>query len=106
MNTYTDNLTYLKQPTGLVLTSYVGNTARLSGSVALGATSLPVPATSVALSQYDAVYVFDGPNSEVLQVGAAGAVQGATSIPLQNPTAYAHAAGTPYCTDGTAGSLG
>lgn len=39
-------------------------------------------------------------------VGAAGAIVGATGIPLLNPTAYAHVAGTPYCTDGISGSLG
>lgn len=104
-STYIDHITYLKQPTGLTLTTYVGNNARVSAASA-GATSLTVPATTVALVQYDPVYVFDGPNSEVLAVGAAGAVQGATSIPLQSATQFAHAAGTPYCTDGTAGSLG
>jgi len=105
MNTYIDTLFYLKQPTGLVLNAFVGNNARLN-SVAQGAMALSVPATTVALNQYDAVYVFDGPSSEVLQVGAGGAIQGATSIPLLNPTAYAHNPGTPYCTDGTSGSLG
>lgn len=107
-NTYTDCIAYTKQPTGLaqsVLPYYTGNIARMSAA-SLGASSLTVPATTVALVQYDSVYVFDGPSSEVLQVGAAGAGQGATSIPLLNPTQYAHAAGTPYCTDGTQGSLG
>lgn len=105
-STYIDHITYLKQPTGLTLTTYVGNNARLSSAASAGATSLTVPATTVALVQYDPVYVFDGPNSEVLAVGSAGAVQGATSIPLQSATQFAHAGGTPYCTDGTAGSLG
>lgn len=105
MNTYIDCITYTKQPTGIVLAGYIGNMARISAA-ALGATSLTVPATTAALVQYDSVYVFDGPSSEVLQVGAAGAIIGATSIPLQAPTQFAHAGGTPYCTDGTQGSLG
>jgi hypothetical protein len=106
VSTYIDHITYLKQPTGLTLTTYVGNNARLSANVLADATSLTVPVTTVALSQYDPVYVFDGPNSEQLQVGSGGAILGATSIPLQVATAFAHNAGTPYCTDGTAGSLG
>ena len=105
-STYIDSIAYLKQPTGLQLSSYVGNNARLTNTAAAGATSLSVVAGSSTLYQYDPVYVFDGPNSEVLQVGAAGANPGATSIPLQSATAFQHAAGTVYCTDGTAGSLG
>lgn len=72
----------------------------------LGATSLIVPALTVALNQYDMLYIFDGPNSESLQVGSGGAIIGATSIPLQALTSYAHTGGTPYCTDGADGSLG
>ena len=105
-STYIDSIAYLKQPTGLQLGSYVGNNARLTSTAAAGATSLSVVAGSATLYQYDPVYVFDGPNSEILQVGAAGASPGATSIPLQSATAFQHAAGTVYCTDGTAGSLG
>lgn len=104
-NTYTDCIAYQKAPTGLVLDSFIGNIGRMSAAVA-GATSITVPATTVALVHYDAVYVFDGPNSEVLIVGASGAIVGATSIPLEAPTQYAHVAGTPYCTDGSDGSLG
>lgn len=107
-NTYVDCITYIKQPTGLAqgpLPYYYGNMARI-GATAQGATSLTVPATTVALNEYDAIYVFDGANSEELLVGPAGAAQGVTTIPLLNPTQYAHAAGTPYCTDGTQGSLG
>lgn len=107
-NTYVDCIAYTKQPTGLaqgVLPYYYGNLSRI-GTTAQGATSLTVPATTVALAQYDAIYVFDGPSSEELMVGAAGAALNATSIPLLNPTLYAHNAGTPYCTDGTQGSLG
>jgi hypothetical protein len=105
--TYIDCLQYRKQPTGLsvAIANYIGNSGHISAAVA-GATSLTVPATTVAQVQYDSVWIFDGPNSEVVQIGAAGALSGATSLPLQAGTQYAHAAGTPYCTDGTAGSLG
>ena len=105
-STYIDSIAYLKQPTGLQLSSYVGNNARLTSASSVGATSLSVVGGSATLYQYDPLYIFDGPNSEVLQVGAAGASPGATSIPLQSATSFAHAAGTVYCTDGTAGSLG
>lgn len=104
--TYLDAITYTqRQPTGLILAPYTGNLGRIAACTA-GATSLTVPALSKALAQYDAVYLFDGPQSEVLQVGAAGAAINATSIPLQSPTAYAHSAGVAYCTDGAQGSVG
>lgn len=104
-NTYIDCIAYSKQPTGLVLGGYIGNMAHMSAA-AQGATLLTVPPLIVALNQYDAVYVFDGPSSEELQVGAGGAIVGATSIPLESATQYAHNAGIPYCTDGSSGSLG
>lgn len=106
INTYLDNLTYQNAATGIQTSSLVGNSGRLS-PVALGATSLTVVAPlTVALNQYDPVYIFDGPNSELLQVGSGGATIGATSIPLQAGASAAHAGGTAYCTDGTQGSLG
>src|SRR6185312_6605476 len=106
MNAYLDCIQYARlAPTGLILSGYTGNMARISACSA-GASSLTVPATTVALNQYDDLYLFDGSNTEVLQVGVAGAAQGVTSIPLLNPTAYAHSAGKAYCTDGTDGSLG
>lgn len=105
-NTYIDSIAYLKQPTGLMLSGFVGNNSRLSANALVGATSLSVPALAVAVAQYDTVYVFDGPSSEKLQVGVGGAGIGATSIPLQAATTLAHSAGTVYCTDGAQGSLG
>lgn len=106
-STYLDPIAYLKQPTGLTLNTYIGDIGRIA-TCSSGATSLTVTSAlnGVALSQYDSFYVFDGPNSEQLQVGSGGAAIGATSIPLQSATAYAHTSGTVYCTDGTAGSLG
>lgn len=104
-NTYIDAITYSKSATGLTLAPLYGNLARISACTQ-GATSLTVPALSVALAQYDEIYLFDGPNSETLQVGAGGAAQNATSIPLQAGTEYAHSGGQAYCTDGASGSLG
>ena len=106
MNTYVDCITYSKATTGMILTTQVGNIGRIA-SVTAGATSLTtIAVTTVALDQYDALYITDGPNSEVVQVGSGGAAIGATTIPLQSATQYAHAGGTPYCTDGIQGSLG
>ena len=105
MNTYLDAITYTKAATGLTLSPMYGNLGRIS-ACAQGATSLTVTALSTALSQYDEVYLFDGPNSETLQVGAGGAAQNATSIPLATGTQYVHSGGQVYCTDGTQGSLG
>lgn len=104
-STYIDCIHYTKQPTGVSLANYIGNMGRLTSASLASATSLTVQPLSVPQVQYDDLYIFDGPNSEVVQVGSAGASVGATSIPLQAATQYAHAAGTPYCTDG-AGSLG
>lgn len=106
-NTYIDAITYSKAPTGLNLTGQIGNIGRITAASA-GATSLTLTQalTSMALNQYDALYVTDGPNSEILQVGSGGAAIGATSIPLQAATQFVHAGGTAYVTDGTQGSLG
>ena len=106
MNTYIDCIAYSRaQPHGLVLAPFIGNMARMSAA-AQGATTLTVPALTVAQVEYDNIFIFDGPSSEVVLVGPAGAGVNATSIPLLNGTQYAHAAGTSYCSDGTMGSLG
>lgn len=107
-NTYLDPFQYQQQATGLILSSFVGNIGRLSQAAQAGVTSLSItPALTVALNQYDNVYLFDGPNSEIVQVGSPGAAQGSTSIQvLQAPTQFAHSSGVIFCTDGTLGSLG
>lgn len=105
-NCYIDCLSYKNAATGIVLNSLYGNIGRLN-TTAQGATTLSVTAVlTTALNQYDSIYVTDGASSEILQVGSGGASIGASSIPLQSATAYAHAGGTAYCTDGTLGSLG
>lgn len=108
-NTYVDCIAYTKAPTGIVLAPFIGNIGRIASSNA-GATSLTLPTnqaiTAAALSQYDNLYIFDGPNSEVVQIGSSGTGIGATTIPLQAGTQYAHLGGTPFCTDGAQGSLG
>jgi hypothetical protein len=105
MNTYIDCFDYTRHPSGLETASLIGNIGRTTG-VLQGATSLPVtPVLAVALNQYDQVTVFDSTQSEVLVVGAGGAVAGSSSIPLQQATQYAHAGGVAFCTDGVKGSL-
>jgi hypothetical protein len=104
-STYIDSLAYLKQPTGLTLTSYVGNNARLASLASAGATSLTVVAGQAPLSMYDSIYIFDGPNSEIVQAGS-DIAPGVGTYPLLSATQYQHAAGTVYCTDGLSGSLG
>lgn len=104
MNTYLSWFDWQRTTTGLEWGSLVGNTGRISGVVSIGAMSLPVvPALTVAISQYDLVTIFDGSNSETVTATASAAVN-ATSISV-SATTYAHAAGTPYCTDGILGSL-
>lgn len=105
-NTYIDAVAYQLAPTGLQLASQYGNIGRLA-QVASGASSLtPIAPLTVALNQYDSIYITDGPNSEVLQVGSGGAAIGVLSIPLQANTTFAHVGGTAYVTDGAQGSLG
>ena len=105
MNLYISAFEYQKAPTGQETASLLGNLLRVgTGGVALGATSLPVtPNTTVALNQYDNITIFDGSSSEVVQVTATTA-SGASSVPI-TATQYAHAVGTPLCSDGTSGSL-
>lgn len=105
-NTYIDVFTYLRAVTGLETASLVGNLGRTTSAQLAGVSSLPVgPATTVPLSQFDQITIFDGPNTEVCMVGSAGAAAGATSIPLLQPTQFAHAQYTSFCTDGVLGSL-
>lgn len=104
MNTYISVYDYLRAGTGQDTATVLGNVARLNNSVSAGATSLPLTAaTTVALNAYDQITIFDGANSEQVSVTAA-TPQGATSIPV-SALSFAHAAGTPLCSDGAQGSL-
>lgn len=104
MNTYLSWFDWQRTTTGLEWGSLVGNIGRISGATSAGATSLPVtPALTVAISQYDIITIFDGSNSETVAATASATVN-ATSISV-SATTYAHAVGTPYCTDGILGSL-
>jgi hypothetical protein len=105
MNLYATVFDFLRNPTGLETGSLLGNTARLSAAVTLGATSLPImPVTTVALNVNDRITIFDGPSSEVVVVASTVAI-GSAAIPLQVGAQYAHMQYTPLCSDGVMGSL-
>jgi hypothetical protein len=101
--TYTDPFAYRRASTGMESDSLVGNLSRLTSGVSVGATSLPVSATTVALAVNDQITIFDGINSEVVSVTATAAI-GSISITV-TATVAAHATRTVICSDGTNGSL-
>ena len=104
-NLYISQFDYQRSPSGLESASLLGNSMRLSLAGVIGANSITVtPPTTVTLNQDDRITIFDGPNSEVVTVGAAGATVGSTSIPC-SPLQFAHATRTPCCSDGIMGSL-
>lgn len=104
MNLYVTPIEYMRAPTGQETASLLGNVMRLSGAVIVGATTLTVTTgLTVALNQYDMVTIFDGGNSEAVQL-TAGAIAGATTLSVA-AIQFAHAAGTVMCSDGTRGSL-
>lgn len=97
---------YSNAPEGLEYASLLGNALRLSNAVIAGATSLPVtPNTTVALAQFDLITVYDGLNSEQVQVASATA-PGASSIPLLTGLQFNHAQYTPCSSKGVLGDLG
>lgn len=104
MNTYLSWFDWQRTTTGLEWGSLVGNTGRISSAVSIGATSLPVaPAVAVQVNQFDVITIFDGANSETVM--ATATAHGLDTSITVSATTYAHAAGTPYCTDGILGSL-
>ena len=103
-NTYITAKDYMRAVTGQEVNSLVGNLLRLSSAVVAGGTALSTPATTVNLSQYDNLYIFDGASSEVVTVTAT-TNSGATSIPV-TALAFNHASGVVICSDGASGSLG
>jgi hypothetical protein len=111
-NAYLDQFDFTRAPHGLEYLSLLGNSARFTSAQTAGATSLTVPTSgaqsiTVQLNQFDRVTILDGSNTEVVQVGAAGAAVGASSIPLLAGTSlqFTHAIGVAWCSDGTSGSL-
>lgn len=109
---YIDIFDMLRATHGLEIGSLYGNATRFTIAQTAGATSLTVPTSGVgsimvALNMFDHVTIFDGANTEVVQVGASGAAVYATSIPLLTGTTlqYNHAMGVAWCSDGAIGSL-
>ena len=104
---YLSHFDYLDAPAGLETASLLGNSLRLSSAVVAGATALPVtPNTTINLSQFDKITLYDGPNSEVVQV-ASTTSSGASSIPLLAPgLAFNHAQYTPCSSKGILGDIG
>lgn len=107
LNMYIDPLTFRRAPSGLESDSLLGNLVLLaSPGVTAGATSLPLqaPGLTTTLNLYDRVYLFDGPNSEVVTVTVSTDTLGVENISC-TPTAVAHLALTVICTNGSLGSL-
>lgn len=104
INTYTDPLAYIRSAAGLETNSLVGNLLRLSSSVSVGATSLPVtPTTTAQLKANDQITIFDQDLSEVVIV-TADVATGASSIPV-TAISNDHASLSIVCSDGVMGSL-
>src|SRR5215469_6479749 len=88
MNTYIDVYDFTRNTSGLEYQSLIGNQARFTTAQTAGATSLiGIPATgansiSTELSMFDRLVIYDGGNTEIVQVGGNGAALGAASIPL------------------------
>lgn len=101
-STYLDIFQYLRKPSGLITSGYYGNAFRFATTQAAGASSLAIPASAIteAMNAYDNLYIFDGLNSEVVQV-ASTVSPSVTSVSLVNPTVYQHKAGIVACSDGT-----
>lgn len=103
--TYIDPFVYQRAVTGLESASLIGNIGRITSVLAAGVSSLPIgPNTIVPLNMFDQITIFDGPNTEVCMVGANTSV-GSNSIPLLQPTQFAHGQYVAYCSDGVLGSL-
>lgn len=112
VSAYIDPFSFLRATHGLEVQSLIGNVARFTTAQSAGTNTLTVPAVgvnsiSVPLGQFDQITIFDGANTEVVQVGSAGAAVGATSIPLLTGTSlqFNHAIGVAWCSDGVLGSL-
>lgn len=105
-STYLSAFDFARNPSGLEYNSLVSNMIRIGGTgVSAGATTLPItPGNSSVLNLYDRITIFDGASSETVSVTTATATTGVTSVQC-TATQFAHAAGTPICSDGILGSL-
>lgn len=105
-NTYLDIFTYTRQPSGLTTSGYYANAFRFTASQSAGVSSLTVPGSAITtgMNAYDNLYIFDGPNSEIVQLGQ-DASTGTTRLILASPTLYGHGIGVAACGDGPNGSL-
>lgn len=106
MNTYLSIYDYLGAPTGQNTAALVGNVFRFTAVQQAGATLLIVPTTAltVQLQPYDTLSIFDGPNSELIQVSTM-TLPNSTAIRLLSGLQYQHNPGVAVCSDGTGGSL-
>ncbi len=105
VSAYCTQLDVAKYPSGLDTDDLIGNVLYLSGNISAGATSLTLqaPGLTIQLNVNDALWIFDGPNTEKLSV-TAQAVVGATSISV-SALQFAHSNGVLLISDGTDGSL-
>lgn len=105
-STYLSAFDYARSPSGLEYNSLVANMTRLASATAIGATTLQIlaPGLSTTLNLYDRVTIFDSASSETVSVTVSTDTTGVQTIQC-TPTQFAHAAGTPLCSDGILGSL-
>jgi len=104
---YISPFDFARNPSGLEYLSLVNNMTRIGGSgVIAGATTLNIitPGLTTTLNRYDAIYIFDGLNSETIAVTSVIDTLGVETVNC-TPLAYSHFVGTPICTDGNLGSL-
>jgi hypothetical protein len=106
MNTYIDFYEYLKASTGVATADLLSNPFRFAVPQSSGNNRFIVPTTAIttALNPYDSLYVFDGSQSEIVQVSQL-TTPGTTTIMLVNAAQFSHSAGVAVCADGPGGSL-
>ncbi len=106
-STYISPFDYARSPSGLEFTSLFSNMLRIGGSgVIAGATTITIlpPGLNAVVNPYDRISIFDGLNSEVVNVTVTVDTLGVQSIQC-SPLQFSHAVGTPICGDGVLGSL-
>ena len=105
-STYLDCFQYNRNPTGLVTSGYSSNQFRFAAQQSAGLARITLPSTAIVtpLNAYDQLYIFDGANSEIVQVSQP-VPAGQLFALLVSPLQFTHLAGTPVCADGPLGSL-